>query len=145
MRTDSPSSALAEYLAMVATIVAAVVVTTFVDVQISLGQIDPNDSATWPNMAPQIRYYFIPVLATFVSAISLAVNLILQLLQPRRLVRRVHWVLLGAGYSVVLLALPIARAGINGITALSASIVGALLVALWVRRRYGVLPSTAAA
>lgn len=145
MRTDSPSSALAEYLAMVATIVAAVAVTTFVDVQISLGQIDPNDSATWPNMAPQIRYYFIPVLATFVSAISLAVNLVLQLLQRRRLVRRIHWVLLGAGYSVVLLALPITRAGINGIIALSASIVGALLVVLWVRRRYGVLPSTAAA
>ena len=45
---------------------AGIAAFTWLDVQISLSAIDPKDPSSWPNMAPQVRYGFIPLLAALV-------------------------------------------------------------------------------
>ena len=78
------------------------------DVQLALARIDADDSATWPNMAPQVRYFFIPVVAGAVVVAAVAVNLLLTLIDHRRTELLRHWVFLGAAYSLVASALPMA-------------------------------------
>jgi len=56
---------------------------TVADVQLALARIDADDSATWPNMAPQVRYFFIPVVAGAVVVAAVAVNLLLTLIDYR--------------------------------------------------------------
>ncbi len=129
---------------MVAVILVGVSVVTAIDVQVSLSQIDAGDSRTWPNMAPQIRYYFIPIIAAFVAIGSVVVNLMLGLIQRRRLVRLIHWAFLGGAYSLVLIALPITRVGVNGTAALIIAAIAAISAVLLIRWRYGVSQSRAA-
>lgn len=62
------------------------------DVQLALARIDADDSATWPNMAPQVRYFFIPVVAGAVVVAAVAVNLLLTLIDHRRTELLRHWV-----------------------------------------------------
>ena len=76
------------------------------DVQLALARIDADDSATWPNMAPQVRYFFIPVVAGAVVVAAVAVNLLLTRIDHRRTELLRHWVFLGAAYSLVASALP---------------------------------------
>ena len=66
------------------------------DVQLALARIDADDSATWPNMAPQVRYFFIPVVAGAVVVAAVAVNLLLTLIDHRRTDLLRHWGFLGA-------------------------------------------------
>ena len=66
------------------------------DVQLALARIDADDSATWPNMAPQVRYFFILVVAGAVVVAAVAVNLLWTLIDHRRTELLRHWVLLGA-------------------------------------------------
>jgi hypothetical protein len=54
------------------------------NVRLALARIDADDSATWPNMAPQVRYFFIPVVAGAVVVAAVAVNLVLTLIDHRR-------------------------------------------------------------
>lgn len=138
MKADPSFNETSGYLVMFASILVGVSVITAIDVQVSLSQIDPSDSRTWPNMAPQIRYLFIPVMAAFVAMGSVVVDAVLEIVQRRRLVRLIHWALLGGGYSLVLLVLPIIRVGVNGTAALIVSVIAAFSVVLLIRWRYGV-------
>jgi hypothetical protein len=108
------------------------------DVQLALARIDPNDSATWPNMAPQVRYYFIPVVAGTIAVAAVVVNLLLSLIDRRRMGSWVHWVLLGVAYSLVASSLPVRYLGVNVQSALTVSAGVALACVLLVRWRYGV-------
>jgi hypothetical protein len=84
--------------------VAAIV---YVDVQRSLALIDPADSSTWPNMAPQIRYYFVPMLVAHCLVVAAVVEPLLRYVVVRRTLARWHqWLLLGLGYSLLHIDLP---------------------------------------
>ena len=83
------------------------------DVQLALARIDAHDSATWPNMAPQVRYFFIPVVGGAVVVAAVAVNLLLTPIDHRRTELLRHWVFLGAAYSLVASALPMRYLGLS--------------------------------
>jgi len=83
------------------------------NVQLALARMDADDSATWPNMAPQVRYFFIPVVAGAVVVAAVAVNLLLTLIDHRRTELLRHWVFLGAAYSLVASALPMRYLGLS--------------------------------
>jgi uncharacterized membrane protein YhfC len=63
-------------------------------------------------MAPQVRYFVIPVVAGAVVVAAVAVNLLLTLIDHRRTLLR-HWVFLGAAYSLVASALPMRYLGLS--------------------------------
>lgn len=130
---------------MVAAILVGVSVVTAIDVQVALSQIDAGDSRTLPHMAPQIRYYFIPVITAVVAIGSMMVNLVLGLIQRRRLVQLIHWAFLGGAYSLVLVTFPMTRFGVNGIAALIVSVIAAFSAVLSIRWHYGVSQSRTAA
>jgi hypothetical protein len=83
------------------------------DVELALARIDDGDSATWPNMAPKVRYFFIPVLAGAVVVAAVAVNLLLTLIDHRRTELLRHWVFVGAAYGLVASALPMRYLGLS--------------------------------
>ena len=56
-------SAVAGYAAMALAIAVGFAGFMVADVQPALARIDADDPPTWPNMAPQVRYFFIPVVA----------------------------------------------------------------------------------
>lgn len=64
------------YAAMASATTAGVTAVMFADVQLVLSRIDPNDSSTWPNMARQVRYYFIPVVAAAIVIAAVATNVL---------------------------------------------------------------------
>lgn len=138
MKPDFRVSVVAGYLAMAAAIIGSVTAATFIDVQISLSRIDPNDSSTWPNMAPQVRYYFIPVFSVPLAVVAILVNLCLQLFGSRRFPRVGHWVLLGVAFSLVLLAFPLIKVGVNPSVAFFFAVATALSAVVLVRWRYGI-------
>jgi hypothetical protein len=126
------------HLAMTAAIVVVVAIGTIVDVQLSLSRIDPNDPATWPNMAPQMRYYFIAVLSAVLSLAAALINYFLRLLDHRRLTYIKHWVLLGLAFCLMLLGFPMIRAGLAPSAAFALSVAAAVSAVLVLRSRYGV-------
>ena len=123
---------------MIAAIGLVVAVLTVLDVGISLSRIDMNDSATWPDMGPEIKYFFIPMLTGFVALVAVAVNFALSLLDRRRLSQTKHWAALGAAFALVLVAQPIAALGVKGSVVLWFSAAAALLAVILVRRFFGV-------
>ena len=123
---------------MVAAIVTGVVMITTIDVQISLSQIDQSDSTTWPNTAPQIRYYFIPIFSALVALGAVAFNWIVQLVSRRQVARPLHWALLGFAFSLVSIAFPLARVGVDGMVAIVLSLTAALFAILFVWWRFSV-------
>jgi hypothetical protein len=132
--------ALAGHLAMTAAIVVVVAIAMMIDVQLSVVSIDPNDPATQPNMAPEVRYYFIPVLAGLLSLGAALINFFLQRLDGRRLQQVRDWVLLGVAFCSVLLGFPLIRMGLNPSAAFAVSLAVALFSVLGVRSRYGAPP-----
>lgn|SRR5574341_1422357 len=84
MSTSRAIGAVAGYAAMALAIAVGVVGFMVADVRLALARIDADDSATWPNMAPQVRYFFIPVVAGAVVMAAVAVNLLLTLIDHRR-------------------------------------------------------------
>jgi hypothetical protein len=83
-------------------------ITVFADVQASLSRMHFADASTLPNMAPQIRYLFIPVLLVIALAASIVVDFLIWLVAGRRPLRRsVHYIALGACNSLSLAALPL--------------------------------------
>lgn len=138
MNTFGPVSAVPGYGVMVLAIGFGVAIFMTADVQLALARINPDDSATWPNMAPQIRYYFIPVIASAIAVAAVTVNLILSLVDHRSLGRLMHWALLGAAYSFVASLLPLHSLGVSVEIGAPFSIVVALVSVLLVRWRYGV-------
>jgi hypothetical protein len=123
---------------MILTIVVGVAVFMAVDVQLALARIDPNNSATWPNMGPQIRYLFIPVIAGALAGVAVIVNVLLSLVDRRRMELLTHWMLLGAAYSLVACTLPMRYLGVYVETGFIVSVVTALACVLLVRWRCGV-------
>lgn len=82
----------------------------FADVQVSLARIDPADPATWPNMAPQIRYLLLPVLMLPGLCFAAVLHPVLgRFFGPLRGCEPVSHVLIGLSYSAVLLGLPLGR------------------------------------
>ena len=116
---------------------AGVALLMIVDVQLALARIDPNNPATWPNMAPQIRYYFIPILAPAIAAAAVAVDLLLGLVYRRRFVHLMHWVLLGLAYSLVTSSLLVRYLGADGKAVLLVGPALAFACAVLVRWRCG--------
>ena len=112
----------------------------FVDIQLALARIDPDNPATWPNMAPQIRYYFILILAPAIAVAAVAVDLLLGLFYRRRVVRLTHWVLLALAYSLVTSSFLVRYLGTEGTVVLLVGPAIALACAILVRWRYGVPP-----
>jgi hypothetical protein len=112
----------------------------FVDIQLALARIDPGNPATLPNMAPQIRYYFVPILAPAIAGAAVVVDLLLGLVYRRRFVRLTHWVLLGLAYSLVTSSLLVRYLGADGKVVLLVGPAVALACAILVRWRYGVPP-----
>jgi hypothetical protein len=78
------------------------------DVHVSVASINPTDPSTYPNMAPQIRYLFIPVL--FVPVLCFAAGLyplLNWLFGPIRKPTVTAHILLGLCYSGLLASLPL--------------------------------------
>lgn len=121
--------------------IATVTLATYIDVQVSLSQINSGDPATWPHMAPQIRYYFIPVFSGIVLLPSLFIHWVLQSISRRQFSRPVHWVMLGVSFGVVSFTLPVARAGLNIVVAFCLTAVLAFALVILVRWRYGSSPN----
>jgi hypothetical protein len=113
MSTSRAIGAVAGYAAMALAIAVGVEGFMVADVQLALVRIDADDSATWPNMASQVRYFFIPVVAGAVVVAAVAVNLLLTPIDHRRTELLRHWVFLGAAYSLVASALPIRYLGLS--------------------------------
>jgi len=126
------------YMAMALTTAAGVAAFMFADIQLALARIDPNDLATWPSMAPEVRYFFIPVVATAIVLVAIVVNVLLSLVDCRRIALIPHWVLLGAAYSLLAAALPVRYLGVNVQIALAVAAAASLGGVLLVRWRYGV-------
>jgi hypothetical protein len=79
-----------------------------VDVQVSLAAIDVSDPATLPNMAPQTRYFFAPVLYGFVLVFAaIADALVRAVVGAFPLRRPAFYAVLGFCYSLALVALPL--------------------------------------
>jgi hypothetical protein len=116
----------------------------FADIQLALAKIDPGNSATWPNMHPEIRYFLVPFLAPVVAVAAIVVDLLLGLVYRRRIVRLTHWVLLGAAYSLVMSFFPIRYLGVDARIALFVCPFIAFACAILVRWRYGVRPQSVA-
>jgi hypothetical protein len=108
------------------------------DIQLASSQINPGDPATWPKMAPEVRYLFIPVVAAAIVVAGVVVNIVLSLADRRRIAQLAHWVLLGGAYSLVAAALPMRYLGVNGQVALVAGLAAALACVLLIRWRFGV-------
>ncbi|MDR2240152.1 MAG: hypothetical protein LBE33_06895 [Zoogloeaceae bacterium] len=85
-----------------------VAVIVHVDVNLSVAAIDPSNSDTWPEMAPQIRYFFIPILGTIVAIAAVCLNALVNFFHRRDF----HWAIwfaLGLAYSFMLSGLPLIR------------------------------------
>ena len=101
-----PSWHIAALVAIGASIGTAVIVA--IDVQLSLAAMDFSDPSTLPNMGPQVRYFFIPVLAAIALAVGSFLDLLLWLAFGRRPLRSgYHYVVLGICYSLSLAVLPL--------------------------------------
>jgi hypothetical protein len=140
MQRPTGVSPLAGHLAMTAAIVVIVAIAMIIDVQASLSSIDPGDPATSPNMAPEVRYYFVPVLSALLALGAALINFFLQRLDGRRLQRGKDWVLLGVAFCSVLLGFPLIRMGLSASAAFAVSLAVALFGVLGVRSRCGVPP-----
>jgi len=113
MSTFRAIGAVAGYAAMALAIAVGVEGFVVADVLLALARMDADDSATWPNMASQVRYFFIPVVAGAVVVAAVAVNLLLTRIDHRRTEPFRHWVFLGAAYSLVASALPMRYLGLG--------------------------------
>ncbi|MGE5492256.1 MAG: hypothetical protein ACM31P_13315 [Actinomycetota bacterium] len=80
-----------------------------IDVNVSLAAIDPADPNTWPEMGPQVRYFFVPVFGTILAILAVCLNAIVGFFH-RRDFHWAVWFMLGAAYSFMLSALPLSRA-----------------------------------
>jgi hypothetical protein len=138
MKPNPSVSSAIGYSAMAAAIIVSVTVATVADVQISLYRIDPRNPATWPNVAPQLRYYFIPVLSICLAVGCVLINVCLQLIAPRQFTLLRQWVFLGIAFSVSLLGFPLIKAGLSPAAAFALSLATALIAVILVRLRYGV-------
>lgn len=123
---------------MVSTMAVVVALSTVLDVQITLARIDPNDSSTWPEMGPEIGYFFIPVLAALLAVAAVILNALLTLMDHRHLSEPKHWAALGGAFALVSVALPVSALGIQGPVVLGCAVVFALFAAVLVRRFCGV-------
>lgn len=113
MSTSRAIGAVSGYAAIALAIAVDVEGFVVADVQLALARMAADDSATWPNMAPQVRYFFIPVVADAVVVAAVAVNLLLTLIDHHRTELLRHWVFLGAAYSLVASALPMRKLGLS--------------------------------
>ncbi|MGH8178761.1 MAG: hypothetical protein ACREV5_21085 [Steroidobacter sp.] len=138
MKPDRSVNSIVGYFAMAAATVASVTAATVIDVQLSLSSIDPSNPATWPNMAPQIRYYFIPVLSICLAVGCVLINICLQLIAPRQFTLLRYWVFLGIAFSLSLLGFPLINAGLSPAVAFALSMATALVAVVLIRWRYGV-------
>jgi hypothetical protein len=123
---------------MVLAIGVGVAIFMVADVQLALASIDPDNPETWPNMGPQIRYFFIPVIAAYVAVAAVVANLILSLVDHRSMGRLIHWALLGGAYSLVATLLPMRYLGVNVKIGALVCVVVALVCVLLVRWRFGI-------
>jgi hypothetical protein len=138
MKAELTCSPAKGHLVMVTAIAVVVSIFTLLDVQISLARIDMNDPATWPNMSPQVRYFFIPVLSAYLAVPAVIINFILSFIDRRRLLKVKHWAAFGAAFASVTAVLPIAHLGINGPIVFWFLVGAALLMVIMVRRLYGI-------
>ena len=71
-----------------------------IDVNLSLAAIDPSDPSTWPNMGPELRYFFgIPVFGTLLVVVALIVNSVVSQFH-RRVFHPLVWFCFGLAYSL---------------------------------------------
>jgi hypothetical protein len=140
MQRPTSVGAFAGHLAMTAAIVVVVAIAMIIDIQLSVAGIDPNEPGTQPTMAPEVRYYFIPVLSALLSLGAALINFFLQSLDGRRLQHVKDWVLLGVAFCSVLLGFPLIRLGLSPSAAFAVSLAVALFGVLGVRSRYGAPP-----
>jgi len=137
MNRENRMSAFKGYMIMIAGIAIVVALSTVIDVQISLARINTRDPSTWPDIGPQIRYFFIPVFSAALAICSVIVNLLLQLVSRRYFTSWSHWGLLGASFGLVSLMFPAFRLGVSLPGAASIFIVSSLVCAVWVRVYFG--------
>jgi hypothetical protein len=105
---SSPASLAKRALLFLLGATAGVMALIFLDVQISLAAIDPDNPATWPRMGPEIRYLFAPVLLLFVLGVAAVADPVIRVcVSHAALARPKHIVLLGLCYSLALMALPL--------------------------------------
>lgn len=72
------------------------------DTAVSVAVIDLNDSATWPNMHPWIRIYFIPILAPVFAVAVLMVEWLRGFFWKTQIKSFRHWLVLGFSYTTFL-------------------------------------------
>lgn len=88
-----------------------VVALVHLDVDVSLAAMDSNNPSTLPNMAPQIRYLFIPILWAIVLVFAAISDAVMRMMLPETpLAGRAHLFSLGLSYSLLLAAFPLSRA-----------------------------------
>lgn len=91
-------------------LIAGVMMWVVLDVQISLAKIVENDPATWPNMAPQTRYIFIPLFSVIAVLFGLPIDWIVRrVLRRREFHSRWQLVTLGACFGLVAVPLWVIR------------------------------------
>src|SRR6266404_291475 len=76
-------------------------IVVFSYVALTNASIVPNDEATWPHMAPERFYYFIPVFAILAFAFGALVELLFFQKRGFHLRWSIAWVMLGLAYSAI--------------------------------------------
>lgn len=97
------------YALLILGVYFGVAIIVAIDVNASLAAIDPADARTWPEMGPQVRYFFIPVLGSILAIAAVCINIIVGLFH-RRDFRWPVWFMLGVAYSFALSVLPLGQA-----------------------------------
>lgn len=123
---------------MLAGVFLGVAVAVCVDVQVQLAQINPEDPTTYPNMGPQMEYFTIPVIFVYLAIPSLVATAIAEAASRRRFPIYRQWLYLGASYTLVLGAIPIARLGADLRVSAALCLMLAALSATCLWRRYSV-------
>lgn len=115
-------------------LLAGIALLVFLDVQVSVAAIDPSNPTTWPNMAPQIRYLFIPVFFIITLLFTAIADPLLRgLLALPSLAKPWQYAALGFSYST-LLASPLVARFVEGPGLIAGPVLAVLLAAL-VRHR----------
>jgi len=95
------------YLFLGVGVFCSITVLVYLDVQLSLSKIEANNSKSWTNMNPQIRYYFIPFIFVPIFIISSILTYICEKFHQTKVYK--NWFLQGLGFGLVVSVFPLAR------------------------------------
>ena len=134
--SDSPNqiSMTKGYFLLAGGLLVSIIIMMFIDVQIELSKIDPNNPETWPNMGTGIRYFFIPIIfLPLYACLAFLVFICEKFVQKTKYK---SWFYQGVGCGMVMSILPMAWLDIPVILGISLPIILAVLSITFVRIKY---------